>query len=109
MSDQPKPDQGNDFSETIQTDGDLLASTTGDFGGLPSDDLHVTISRVPDSDGNYWTDLVVSRPARRLYLIGLLSEAMTLLGLSPAEYVTPGDCPLDYEEPESDDSNPTPV
>jgi hypothetical protein len=84
------------------TDEDLLAATTGDFHSLPPDKLFVSVSRTQDEVGQYWTDINVSRPVRRFYLIGLLTEALSILSAASFEFVLPSDHPS-VEESDDDD------
>ena len=102
MSEQFQPQ--NDLANTGQTDEDILAATTGDCGGLRSDDVHLILSRFADEEGYYNTKVQVSRPTRRLYVLGLLTEAITMLGMTGAEYITPEDsigddgCEEEYDD-----------
>lgn len=86
------PDATPEDLNLSQEDCDNLASTSGDVGnGLPSDDLTITISRVKDDSGFYYTYLNVNRAVRRLYAIGLVHEAMWMLGELTGEYMIPLD------------------
>ena len=96
-----EPNQPN-FANTpdnFQTEEDILASTLGDYGnGLPSDDLYVTISRIRQDNGDYSTQIDVSRPVRRMYLAGLLSEAQWIANSLGCEYIEPYVIGEEYED-----------
>lgn len=90
-----------DIPQDPQSEEDAIASTTGDFGhGLPSDDLHVTISRYREEDGFYVSAVQVNRTVRRLYALGLVQEAVWMLQQTADEYIEPYS--LSASQPEDD-------
>lgn len=60
---------------------------------LPFESLSITISRLKDEDGIYVTKIWTSRKVRRLYALGLLSEAASMITSTNAEVAWCSDTP----------------
>lgn len=77
-----------------------LAETLSDLeASLPANDLHIIISRVKE-DGEYFTKVWFNRKVRRLYVIGLLTEAISMCNSSGSEFIWTSDTPSILEEGE---------
>ena len=67
---------------------------------LAAQNLHVVISRIKDSQGDYITKVWFNRKVRRFYVMGLLQEALATLMSSATEICWIGD-----DEDEADDAD----
>lgn len=85
-----------------------IAETTPDIEvSLPATALHITVSRIPEANGDYTTKVWFNRKVRRYYAIGLLHEAIAMCLDTGSEFVWCNDTPsvLEQEETEQDRDN----
>lgn len=64
---------------------------------LPQNNLHVIVSRVKEND-SYITRIWFNRKVRRHYVIGLLTEAISMCNKTNAEFIWTDDTPCILEE-----------
>lgn len=83
-----------------------LAETLSDLEpSLPANDLHIIVSRIKHN-GEYITKVWFNRKVRRLYAIGLLTEAISMCNSSGSEFIWTNDTPSilqENDEPDDDD------
>lgn len=101
-----------DYSEEEQDT--WIGETTSDKEPtLPAQNFHFVISRIRCDDGDYVTKVWFSRQVRRLYAMGLLHEAMSILDESGSEVTwcdeTPGFIKLDDLDSQDDGDGSAPV
>jgi hypothetical protein len=83
-----------------------LAETLSDLEpSLPANDLHIIVSRIKDN-GEYITKVWFNRKVRRLYVIGLLTEAISMCNSSGSEFVWTSDTPSILQENDELDDEP---